>query len=325
MEDTENDEPLKTELEESTFREFSNRFVLPRDDLWAEFDGALERAPADYRGAAIVFKGNIDSALTVVTIPFTMTYSEFVQSRFQALHMAEKIRALKPFEKPTADDDREAYSTASQRIDQELKTPKFISHLTDMVVQRLVDRSEGGDLKTASHELLLETIVMVWGALETLISGTLRVVLNKDPVIAARLLEDDRTKKHFPSKGISIDSLLSHDFNVAESMGDLLLRDRHFDSLPVIRDMLDVVLPDKGLRDALGSDELWLFWQRRHLIVHRRGHIDEAYLSKTSDKAAVGSRLSLSSRYVDSSLELAVATAAKLLKALSDKYGTSKR
>lgn len=270
-----------------------------------------------------MFKGNIDSALTVVTIPYTMAYSEVVQSRFQALHMAEKIRALRPFEKPSPQDAHEAYSIASERMRQELNSPDALSQMTDRVVRDLVRRSGDGDLRTASHELLLETIVMVWGALEILISETLRVLLNQNPATAARLLEHERTKKHFPSKGISVESLLSHDFNVADSMGDLLLRDRHFDSLPVIRDMLDVILPDKGLRGALGSDDLWLLWQRRHLIVHRRGHIDESYLSKTSDKAALGSRLSLSSRYIDSSLDLAVTTAVELLRALSQKFGCS--
>ena len=104
---------------------------------------------------------------------------------------------------------------------------------------------------------------------------------------------------------------------MATSLGNLLLSDRHLDSLPVVKDVLGVIFPsDSELRRVLGSPDLWLLWQRRRLIVHRRGLIDASYLAKTSDAGTIGSRLSVAPLYVEASFSLVGKTATAFVRAL---------
>ena len=217
------------------------------------------------------------------------------------------------------DDERSAFLIASENMDAELRTNETLNFLRDRVIQNLVELLERPDFQTASQELLLETLVMIWGAFENLVSETIRVLLNANPPLAAKLLGDEATKKHFPSRGIPIEDLATHDFNLATSKGDLLLKDRHLDSLPIIKDVLRVVFKKEvALRDRLANRDLWLLWQRRHLIVHRRGVIDTVYLARTSESAPIGSRLSVQSNYVEASFVLIVDTAVELLRAVTN-------
>ena len=85
----------------------------------------------------------------------------------------------------------------------------------------------------------------------------------------------------------------------------------------VIKDVLDAIFPkETELRDCLSDPDIWLLWQRRHLIVHRRGIVDQSYLAKTSDVPQLGSRLSVSSGYVEASLLRVVGAATAVVTVL---------
>jgi hypothetical protein len=115
-------------------------------------------------------------------------------------------------------------------------------------------------------------------------------------------------------RDLSVEDLAAHQFNIARSMGTLLLQERHL-ALPTIKDVLSVIFPQEStLRDKLAVPKLWLFWQRRNLIAHRRGVVDASYLSKTLDTIAEGARLRISSSQVESSFVLIRDIAIELLK-----------
>ena len=44
---------------------------------------------------------------------------------------------------------------------------------------------------------------------------------------------------------------------------------------------------------------MWRLWQRRHLIVHKRGLVDQSYINKTGDALKVGSRLVITGTDID--------------------------
>jgi hypothetical protein len=77
-------------------------------------------------------------------------------------------------------------------------------------------------------------------------------------------------------------------------MGTIMFRDKRLDSLNTIRSVLDALFRDEAIRTSLG-DEMWLLNQRRHLLVHRRGIIDQQYISRTGESAPLGSSLAISS------------------------------
>jgi hypothetical protein len=78
-------------------------------------------------------------------------------------------------------------------------------------------------------------------------------------------------------------------------MGTFLLQAADFSELAVIKDTYSVLFPsDNSLRTALNEGTLWTLYQRRHLIVHRRGVVDRQYLENTGETLEIGSQLVVS-------------------------------
>ncbi len=152
-------------------------------------------------------------------------------------------------------------------------------------------------------------------------SEILRLLLNAKPTLAVRLLSDQSTKKYFTGRILSIDVLAMREFNIACSMGDLILEHHHLDSLAVFKDVFNVIFPNHSdLRSQLANPELWMLWKRRHLIVHKRGIVDASYLSTTSDTAEIGSRLKITGDYIHRCLALVRDVAAQLTLALKEGF-----
>ena len=63
-------------------------------------------------------------------------------------------------------------------------------------------------------------------------------------------------------------------------------------TLSDIKDVFRTLFPTHtDLHATMKKDGLWLLWQRRHLLVHKRGLVDAAYLKQTGDKQPVESGL----------------------------------
>lgn len=158
---------------------------------------------------------------------------------------------------------------------------------------------------------------MIWGALEVLVSDTIRHEMNSDPSLAIKVATTDPSRKHFNNR-ISLDQLASRKFNLEHSMGDALFADRSLDSLPVMRDVLSAIAADDApVHKAFASDQLWKLWQTRHLIVHRRGLVDQAYIDRTRDaRWSVGSKIQFDAAFVEAATGLIHDTALIFLRCL---------
>src|ERR1700722_3915927 len=87
---------------------------------------------------------------------------------------------------------------------------------------------------------------------------------------------------------------------MSRSMGDYVSEVLRFDSLPLLRAVGAALFPDAlKFQELLKKQEIWLLWQRRNLIAHKRGFVDRAYLSKTGDAVVEGSRLIATGQYVE--------------------------
>jgi hypothetical protein len=309
---------MATEAERKDVDLVLERFVLPKEGLFEPLEQAVQATSALLRPNAQVFLSNLKSVSTVASIPFALTNSAALNLRFRSIHIAEKIRARKslgPDGEPTEEALHEALQIANRRMSEEMQSRESRDEMDGLIVSNLKSLLDAPEFEAAARELLLETVVMVWGSFEVFITETVRLILNGNPQIATKLLADDSAKKHFPPRGISLDLLAEHQFNVATSMGDVLLADRRLDSLPVIKDVLGAMLPGAtALRQTLATRELWTLAQRRHLIVHRRGIIDAPYLANTGDQSKVGERLKITSNYVFQSFELVRDAAIELLR-----------
>jgi len=89
---------------------------------------------------------------------------------------------------------------------------------------------------------------------------------------------------------------------------------RAVDTVPVMRAVFSALFPSANdLREALGHKSLWILNQRRHLIVHKRGVVDQEYLDKTGVDLQVGQQLRVTTSDLEQHLDVVVIVGCKLL------------
>ena len=238
----------------------------------------------------------------VVGIPYSFADLSVLMRRHNQIMISEEIRALKgtPMNEPITEQARvEAHIIAGKRFDEELQDEQKIDQFDRQIRYDLYVLMKRNDVDRASHDLLLETVIMVWGSFEVFIADFVRSHLNAYPAIAARLLMDPSTKASFDIKSIGIEDLAANQFDVSNAMGNILVSKRRLDGIEVIRNVLKVMFPHhQQMIQSIGAPELYKLAQRRHLIVHRRGSVDAAYLQKTNDNFQIGQTLRLTSEYI---------------------------
>lgn len=262
------------------------------EGLEERLEQELASVSPDMTDIAQAFRDNLHSALTVATLPYQMAMAVVHETRSALTYSAERIRALN-IEASDEERDRIARERAAAKLQGGQDDPPPPEMIRG-VVNQLDRASQDPTFSATARELLLQCFVALWSSFEVLVGDLSRRHLNRQPKLAGKLLDDPNAKRHFPSKGLSVDALSTYDFDVSAVMGDLLFAERGIDSLPMMRDVCEVLLDlEEAARRSLHSGELWKLWQRRHLIVHRRGVVDAAYLAKSGDTLGAGQRLTL--------------------------------
>jgi hypothetical protein len=278
--------------------------IMP-ENLCDPLKSALTDIPEVIASAASFFRESLDGNLRVANLPYVLTFESIQEQRFQSYFTAERIRLLKKY---TAENGqfpperlREAMTLAQVKMKSFMESSEGRETILNLTLDALHDLINRPDLKFSLQEMLLEAVVMIWGSFEVFVSDALRAVANSSPELAARLFAGE-TKKLLSGKGISIEVLQSRNFNLSGSMGNIFFDDVRLDSLKTIRDVLSVLYPSAGaLHNKMGDGALWKLWQRRNLITHRRGMVDQFYLDKTGDLLPIGQRIRLTGRYVEES------------------------
>ena len=304
---------------EKHLAETRRRFVYgPLPSLFDELDKITQKITGATADAAATFKVNVDTALSVASIPFLMANFAEQDSQFQRIFAAERIRMVPlrgDVEVPGANEH--ARRIASER------TALFIKENTDIIAEntlmRLSNMFSSDQMRTTASELLLETLVMLWGSFEILTINIIKSYINQNPELSILLINSDKTRKHFPSKGVPVELLSEFGFRADGCMGEIIFRERSFDSLAVIRDVFGVIFSSNiELITALANPNLWRIWQQRHLIAHKRGVIDKLYIDKTGDAREVGVKLELFGPEIDESAQIILSAALACLRAVSN-------
>ena len=114
--------------------------------------------------------------------------------------------------------------------------------------------------------------------------------------------------------------MAKHGFDLSDKVGTLLVSNQGFNDLPTIKSVYSVLFPSSGeLTSCLNHPDLWLLYQRRHLFVHRRGVVDQAYIDNTSDTAPLGSTLEITPKKFEEHFKGVVETGEALLHCLPKK------
>jgi len=156
----------------------------------------------------------------------------------------------------------------------------------------------------AARELTRQGIVLTWSAIEVLTRDAFIYLLDNKPEYAELLVADPANRKRFSADRIEWQALATYGYDMSSSLGSYLISKADLKSVPAIRGAYGALFPTAdGLQKLLGDRRLWNLCQKRNLIVHKRGIVDQQYLTSTSDPLAIGDDLLVTPSEVEDSLE----------------------
>jgi hypothetical protein len=239
------------------------------------------------------FKHNLNSVISILNIPITLSVSRtkiHVYEKFLTSELILNAPAPNFTDKPEEQLQKEenegrerAYKNAEKQFLEELQSKEGAKRFWDITFQFLEDcLDQNENLKSASREILKQSIVLLWSTFEVLVRDGVIQVLNLNPDLF----------KSFNIKSIPEDTLEEYDYEVKSHLGDIYADQRDWSNLKTIRDSIQLIWPSNGgIQKKLKDDLLYKLNQKRHLIVHRKGIVDKQYNSLTSDNFIIGEEI----------------------------------
>ncbi|MBX3134058.1 MAG: hypothetical protein KF689_11825 [Gemmatimonadaceae bacterium] len=303
--------------------EVESHFVLGLTEAdYRPFEAALGGVPQSVARHFSFFRDAVEAVVETTSTPFTISFDAAQRAAEKHHLLLDAIHSLKD-ERATPLTPGEAEKAAAARLDRvrSLLREKYSAdegryEIFREAARPLIFGHRSGTLVKLARELLAQGAVGLWGCFESLAKDVARSVVNESPSLARAVLDDPVASKHFEFPRMSYDDLAKSSFDFSGKVGDVLFGSRDFSDLRRLKAALHALFPDRPeLREALGRPELWRLCQDRHLIVHRRGLIDEQYLINTGQELAVGDLLVLTPREFLDRARLVLAAGAALAQA----------
>ncbi|WP_421865783.1 hypothetical protein [Parvibaculum sp.] len=257
--------------------------------------------------AILAFKSNLNSAILVGSIPYTLTLSAVFEESYSRHSSAERIKSLmSDYPRHSSEDESRAYvhEQIMKGVHEEFGGEEGRLKQAKRILQSLSSHMQDEGFLLSSNELLRQVLVMTWGAFETLTNDLIRCLLNFRPDISRVLFDSLHFREVLGNRRNFLDLLARYNFDLSVSIGDIFCDEAKLDSLEKIRDVVQHLFPSGKLLQAVGDARLWRIAQQRHLIVHRRGIVDQKYLMRTGDTEKLGALISFDSGYIGECLWL---------------------
>lgn len=257
--------------------------------------------PDGLRQIALAFFDSLHGVIRTLSIPFHYTSSHVHSLHWQRFLMAERIRAR-------GIENEEEREPAALKIAKE----RFAEYLqgegrevvVDNVLARLKELHDEPESLAAARELTRQGVVLVWSAVEVLARDSFVFLLNRRPILAEQLLAEQANRKRFSVDRIDWQTLAAYGYDLSENLGTFLISKADLTSVQAIRDAYGALFPTATeLGRKLKDRRLWDLCQKRNLLVHRRGIVDQQYLANTEDTLPLGADLWISPSEVEDLLE----------------------
>lgn len=293
-------------------------FLAPNDftETAKSLSDLVPILPDGLRKISLALFDSLHGVVRTLSIPFNYTYSEVNSLHWQRFLMAERIRA-RGIEN---EEEREptALKIARERFAEYLKG-EGKETISDDVLDRLNALLNEPESLAAARELTRQGVVLVWSAVEVLARDCFIYLLNRHPALAEKLLSEQANRKRFSVERIDWQTLASYGYDMSQSLGSLLISKADLTNVPAIRDAYGALFPAATeLGKELGDRRLWALCQKRNLIVHRRGIVDQQYLSCTEDTLPIGADLWVSPHEVEDLLNVALQIGTELIKEVAN-------
>ncbi|RWG22544.1 MAG: hypothetical protein EOQ55_03135 [Mesorhizobium sp.] len=248
-----------------------------------------------YQELFAAFIHNVETAHSTLTMPYMMAYGAAMNLHWRRVWTATAIRT------PDVDSANPAklavrdvgiHKRTSKELWDFVNSPKGQERMSYDVCQFLLEVMIFGRMPAAVPELVRQGTVLIWSAFEVLVRDLLELELNRNPGKLADFAADPDARKRYGLDRVPLDVILASGFDLTDKMGSIMMSNADFSDLPGMKLVLGLLFPKSvALRTALDDRQLWELFQRRNLIAHRRGVVDQTYLKKTGEQLKVGSSI----------------------------------
>ena len=302
-------------------------FAIPPDEkqLFSPLAEAIARVSKPFDEIGTALRANIAGLISTVSVPYTLANKSATDLHWQRIHIAERIRSRGLDAGPNETQDelelrrhQEAQARAESKMDSFVCSSEGNEALIRDTLVFLESLRTDGAVIAAANDLILQGVVLCWGAFEVFARDCFIAHLNARPSRSLALLGDPVAKRRFELSKVSLETLATHNFNLSERMGTLLAQQQDLSDVYSVKSVYQALFPDeRRLSDTLTDSDLRLLSLRRNLIVHQCGVIDETYAAAANCCQQVGDRLKLSPDNLEVHLDTTVKVATSILDAVS--------
>ncbi|WGS48812.1 hypothetical protein LFL96_13620 [Paraburkholderia sp. D15] len=302
-------------------------FVLPASLSISEWLGRISEQATDLPEAMAQLATTFGATLTRINkaalLPYRMAWLGVLDVHQQAFHQQATILALDQLD-PLKDD----LNSAVPPLRNTIAHAKFVELLgsdegRDAAHRGAVEklhRSAGldkGALLRGAQDLLLQSVISVWAALETFVSDFIRAYLNRRPDALNLLLADEDAKKRIGRAKWTLSELMDIGLDLSGRAGDMVLSENDLSDLVSIKAVLLPLLGRPiGLTAALNNSELFTLGKLRNLLAHRGGTVDARFEKETDGRWPVGATVTIYARDLQKYVEATASVVEQILTAM---------
>jgi len=308
-------------------KEVHNLFVtkINEEEFFYSFDEFLKKTPKGYKNLFKSFRDNIRAVISILLLPQEISSSRTKLYLFDNILTQETIKNTpivpiyfsedekkkeeERFDREQIEGKKKAIKTAKERFFEETYTKEGAKKYWDITFSFLGSCYETSDhLKIAIAELLNQGEVLIWGALEVLSRELIKTFLNKNPSLVTEILTNTKLKSKFNIKAIPIEILSDFSFDISKKMGEIVIMNNDLSNYSILQEMYRSIFKNARITRTIKSKDIYYLNQIRHLIVHRRGIIDQQFLDSTECKSKVGEKIILKPKEVIDDLSTVLKT-----------------
>lgn len=270
------------------------------------------------------FEATLNRMNKAASLPYRMAWLGVLDVHKQALFQKATILALDQLD-PFKDDldkavpplrDQIAKAKFLEFIDSD-EGRNVVHRETITALQRSAALDKGGILRGAK-DLLLQTVISVWAALETFVSDFVRIYLNQRPDALSLLLADEDAKKRIGRIKWTIGELMTIGLDLSGRVGDLVLSENDLSDLLSMKAILCPLLErTPALMAALNDPELFIFGKLRNLLAHRGGLVDARFEKETNGRWKLGETVVIRTSELDKFIIATINVVSQILLAVS--------
>ena len=268
-----------------------------RKNYFADLENMAARLPNDYKRICESFIYNLNGVLSTVSMPVAMVsiiVSNYrVHELFRHHGMKQIIDGVISAKHIDAKIEAEWYEAAGKLYEEEIASKGEAFHgITDRINDLLLRIHKHKEFEIAASELILQGVVLTWGAFEVLCRDFFISYINLNPSKAYDLIANENTKKYYDRKNIDIELLHNYNYNLSTSMGEVLCEMHDLVNINSIRNIYKSLFnSNDNLTQKLIDSNIWFLNQKRHLIVHQMGIVDKKFIDNTGLDIPIGSKL----------------------------------